>query len=60
MSRISGTAEQKKKYLPDLISGEKIGALAMNEPGSGSDVVSMKLKATKTSSGWVLNGNKFW
>jgi len=55
-----GTAEQKAKYLPDLISGKKVGSLAMSEPGSGSDVVSMKLKAEKIDGGWKLNGNKFW
>ncbi|KAM0790114.1 hypothetical protein ACM66B_005440 [Microbotryomycetes sp. NB124-2] len=55
-----GTKEQKDKYLPDLISGKKIGSLAMSEPGSGSDVVSMKLKAEKKEDRWVLNGNKFW
>lgn len=55
-----GTAEQKAKYLPDLISGKKVGSLAMSEPGSGSDVVSMKLKAEKIDGGWRLNGNKFW
>src|ERR1700761_7482632 len=55
-----GTAEQKAKYLPDLISGRKVGALAMSEPGSGSDVISMRLRADKTDRGWRLNGNKFW
>ncbi|KAK4050972.1 hypothetical protein OIV83_003101 [Microbotryomycetes sp. JL201] len=55
-----GTKAQKEKYLPDLISGKKIGSLAMSEPGSGSDVVSMKLKADKKEGRWVLNGNKFW
>lgn len=55
-----GTTEQKAKYLPDLISGTKVGSLAMSEPGSGSDVVSMKLKAEKIDGGWKLNGNKFW
>jgi isovaleryl-CoA dehydrogenase len=55
-----GTAEQKAKYLPDLISGKKVGSLAMSESGSGSDVVSMKLKAEKIDGGWKLNGNKFW
>lgn len=51
---------QKKKYLPSLITGEKIGALAMSEPGSGSDVVSMKLKAEKKGDKYILNGNKMW
>lgn len=55
-----GTAEQKKKYLPDLVSGEKVGSLAMSEPGAGSDVMSMKTRATKVNGGYVLNGNKFW
>jgi isovaleryl-CoA dehydrogenase len=55
-----GTPKQKAKYLPDLISGKKVGSLAMSEPGSGSDVVSMKLKAEKVDGGWKLNGNKFW
>lgn len=55
-----GTDAQKDKYLPDLVSGKKVGALAMSEPGSGSDVVSMKLKADKIDGGWRLNGNKFW
>ena len=55
-----GTEEQKAKYLPDLISGRKIGSLAMSEPESGSDVISMRLRADKTDRGWKLNGNKFW
>lgn len=56
----NGNEAQKTKYLPKLISGEHIGALAMSEPGAGSDVVSMKLKATKKGDKYVLNGNKFW
>ena len=52
--------EQKAKYLPRLISGEHVGSLAMSEAGAGSDVVSMKLKAEKTDTGYVLNGTKFW
>ncbi|XP_067673733.1 isovaleryl-CoA dehydrogenase, mitochondrial-like isoform X2 [Haliotis asinina] len=56
----NGNEEQKKKYLPKLISGEHVGALAMSEPNSGSDVVSMKLKAEKKGDHYVLNGNKFW
>ncbi|XP_012538867.1 isovaleryl-CoA dehydrogenase, mitochondrial [Monomorium pharaonis] len=56
----NGTEEQKRKYLPKLCSGEHIGALAMSEPGSGSDVVSMKLRAEKKDDHYVLNGNKFW
>lgn len=55
-----GTEKQKQKYLPDLISGKKVGSLAMSEPGSGSDVVSMKLRADKIPGGYKLNGNKFW
>ncbi|PFH54238.1 hypothetical protein AMATHDRAFT_72743 [Amanita thiersii Skay4041] len=55
-----GTEEQKAKYLKDLIEGKKVGSLAMSESGSGSDVVSMKLKAERISGGWLLNGNKFW
>ena len=55
-----GTAEQKPKYLPALISGEHVGSLAMSEAGAGSDVVSMKLRATKVDGGWRLNGTKFW
>jgi isovaleryl-CoA dehydrogenase len=52
--------EQKAKYLPRLISGEHVGALAMSEAGAGSDVVSMKLKAEKSGNGYRLNGTKFW
>jgi isovaleryl-CoA dehydrogenase len=52
--------EQKAKYLPKLISGEHVGALAMSESGAGSDVVSMKLKAERVDGGWRLNGTKFW
>jgi isovaleryl-CoA dehydrogenase len=55
-----GNAEQKQKYLPKLCSGEHVGSLAMSEPGSGSDVVSMKLKAEKRNDRYVLNGNKMW
>lgn len=55
-----GTAEQKEKYLPGLISGEHVGALAMSEPGAGSDVVSMKLKAQGAQGGYILDGTKFW
>lgn len=57
---LNGTVEQKEKYLPKLCSGEHVGALAMSEPGSGSDVVSMKLKAEKKGDYYILNGNKFW
>ncbi|MBX2832052.1 MAG: isovaleryl-CoA dehydrogenase [Rhodospirillales bacterium] len=56
----NGSAEQKAKYLPKLISGEHIGALAMSEPGAGSDVVSMKLRAEKKGDRYILNGNKMW
>ncbi|AVA20739.1 MULTISPECIES: isovaleryl-CoA dehydrogenase [unclassified Rhizobium] len=56
----NGTDEQKARYLPKLISGEHIGALAMSEPGSGSDVVSMKLHAEKRGDRYVLNGSKMW
>ncbi|MDQ3074826.1 MAG: acyl-CoA dehydrogenase family protein [Pseudomonadota bacterium] len=52
--------EQKRKYLPKLISGEHVGALAMSEAGAGSDVVSMRLKADKVDGGYRLNGTKFW
>ncbi len=58
--RKNGTPEQKQKYLPKLCSGEHIGALAMSEPGAGSDVVSMKLRADKRGDRYILNGNKFW
>lgn len=56
----NGTQAQKEKYLPKLISGEHIGALAMSEPNSGSDVVSMKCRAQKTKGGYIFNGNKMW
>ncbi|MDN5927552.1 MAG: isovaleryl-CoA dehydrogenase [Hyphomicrobiales bacterium] len=55
-----GTPEQKGKYLPGLCAGTAVGALAMSEPGSGSDVVSMKLRADKKNDRYVLNGNKMW
>lgn len=55
-----GNAEQKAKYLPKLISGEHVGALAMSEPGAGSDVVGMKLRARRRNDGFLLNGNKMW
>ncbi|MGM0691899.1 MAG: isovaleryl-CoA dehydrogenase [Pseudomonadota bacterium] len=58
--KINASAEQKARYLPKLISGEHVGALAMSEPGAGSDVVSMKLKAEKRGDHYVLNGNKMW
>jgi len=56
----NGNAAQKAKYLPKLISGEHIGALAMSEPGAGSDVISMKLKAEDKGGYYLLNGNKMW
>jgi len=56
----NGTEEQKAKYLPKLCSGEHMGALAMSEPWSGSDVVSMKLRAVKDGDDYILNGSKFW
>ena len=55
-----GSEEQKHKYLPRLISGEHVGSLAMSEAGSGSDVISMRLRADRTDDGYVLNGTKFW
>ncbi|HRE19727.1 MAG TPA: isovaleryl-CoA dehydrogenase [Rhabdaerophilum sp.] len=55
-----GNAEQKAKYLPKLISGDHLGALAMSEPGAGSDVVSMKLRAEKKGDRYILNGSKMW
>src|SRR6186997_660219 len=58
--RRNGSDAQKRKYLPKLVSGEHIGALAMSEPGAGSDVVSMKLRAEKKGDRYVLNGSKFW
>jgi len=58
--RLNGTDEQKKRYLPKLVSGERVGALAMSESGAGSDVVSMKLRAEKKGDRYVLNGTKFW
>ena len=58
--QLNGTLDQKKKFLPDLVSGTKVGALAMSEVGSGSDVVSMSLKAEKLNGYYRLNGNKFW
>ncbi len=58
--RRNGTDEQKEKYLPGLISGDNVGALAMSEPGAGSDVVSMRLRAEKRNDRFILNGNKMW
>jgi alkylation response protein AidB-like acyl-CoA dehydrogenase len=56
----NGTEAQKQKYLPKLISGEHVGALAMSEPGAGSDVISMKLKAEDKGGYYLLNGSKMW
>ncbi|MBW8318904.1 MAG: isovaleryl-CoA dehydrogenase [Arenimonas sp.] len=58
--KLNGSEEQKRKYLPGLVSGAHVGALAMSEPGAGSDVVSMKLRAEKRNSAYVLKGNKYW
>src|SRR5688572_13832489 len=58
--RRNGTESQKRKYLPRLVSGEHVGALAMSEPGAGSDVVGMRLKAERRGDHYVLNGNKMW
>src|SRR6516225_8092972 len=58
--RRNGNDAQKRRYLPRLISGEHVGALAMSEPGAGSDVVSMRLRADKKGDRWVLNGTKLW
>ncbi len=55
-----GTAEQKARYLPKLISGEHVGALAMSEPGAGSDVVGMRTRADRQDDAYILNGNKMW
>ncbi len=58
--RLNGTDAQKTKYLPKLVSGEHVGALAMSEAGAGSDVVGMKLRAEKKNDRYVLNGTKYW
>ncbi len=58
--KLNGSHEQKLKYLPGLISGEHVGALAMSESGAGSDVVSMELRAEKKNDRYVLNGTKYW
>jgi isovaleryl-CoA dehydrogenase len=58
--RRNGAEEQKKRYLPKLISGEHVGALAMSEPGAGSDVVGMKTRATRKGDRYLLDGNKMW
>jgi isovaleryl-CoA dehydrogenase len=58
--KLNGTDDQRRKYLPGLISGEHVGALAMSEAGSGSDVVSMSLRAERRNDHYRLNGNKYW
>jgi isovaleryl-CoA dehydrogenase len=58
--KLNGSDEQKDRWLPKLVSGEHVGALAMSEPGSGSDVVSMKLRADRDGDHYVLNGRKMW
>src|SRR5437870_9000479 len=58
--RRNGTDAQKRKYLPKLITGEHLGALAMSEPGAGSDVVSMRLRADRKGDRYILNGSKLW
>jgi len=58
--KLNGTEAQKRKYLPGLVSGAHVGALAMSEPSAGSDVVSMKLRAEKRNGCYVLNGTKYW
>jgi isovaleryl-CoA dehydrogenase len=58
--RLHGNDAQRERYLPKLVSGEHVGALAMSEPGAGSDVVSMQLRAEWRGDGWLLNGRKMW
>ena len=58
--KLNGTEAQKRKYLPGLVSGASVGALAMSEPGAGSDVVGMKLRAERRNGYYVLNGSKYW
>jgi alkylation response protein AidB-like acyl-CoA dehydrogenase len=57
---LNGNTDQKQRFLPDLIAGKKVGALAMSEVSAGSDVVSMKMTAKEVDGGYVLNGTKFW
>lgn len=57
---LNGNSDQKARFLPGLVSGEKIGALAMSEHSAGSDVVSMKSTASKVDGGYLLNGSKMW
>src|SRR5512147_982048 len=56
----NGSPEQKRRYLPKLVSGENVGALAMSEPNAGSDVLGMKSRAVKKGDRWILNGSKMW
>ncbi len=56
----NGNSEQKQRYLPGLVDGSRVGALAMSEPGAGSDVVSMRMRAEKRGDRYILNGNKMW
>lgn len=58
--KLNGTEDQKRRYLPKLVSGEHVGALAMSEAGAGSDVVGMKLRAEKRNGHYLLNGTKYW
>ncbi|MHB1304827.1 MAG: isovaleryl-CoA dehydrogenase [Acidiphilium sp.] len=58
--KLNGSAEQREKYLPALVAGRAVGALAMSEPNAGSDVVSMRLRATRQGSTYILNGTKMW
>lgn len=57
---LNGNNDQKQRFLPGLISGQKVGALAMSENSAGSDVISMKTTARAVNGGWVLNGSKMW
>jgi len=57
---LNGNEKQKERFLPGLLAGEKVGALAMSEHSAGSDVVSMKTNAKEVDGGWVLNGTKMW
>ncbi len=58
--QLNGTGDQKHRYLPKLISGDNVGALAMSEPGAGSDVLGMKLRADRKGDRYILNGTKMW
>ena len=57
---LNGNNDQKDRFLPGLISGHKVGALAMSETSAGSDVVSMRTTAKEVNGGWILNGSKMW